>query len=84
MGFSAYCISFYGWESVMIKCPIHNMTDCSPLLNGCSLVIQLNKLEKYRLALVEILEVLPPNDDSYDGTGNPVIGMIAREALYGD
>lgn len=25
----------------VIRCPVHNMTDCSPLLNGCSLVNQI-------------------------------------------
>ena len=29
-------------EAQRIVCPIHRMTDCAPLLNGCSLVIRLH------------------------------------------
>lgn len=27
----------------ILKCPVHNMTDCSPLLNGCSIPNHLAK-----------------------------------------
>lgn len=27
---------------VRFKCPVHNQTDCSPILNGCSIVILLH------------------------------------------
>ncbi len=33
-----------------IRCPVHGMTDCSPLLSGCSLVNELWSLRRVRQA----------------------------------
>lgn len=62
-----------------VLCPVHNMPDCSPLLNGCNRV---NKI----VALLDALELLagepvhPPKDE---GAAAAIIESqhIAQEAL---
>lgn len=53
-----------------ILCPIHQMPDCSPLLNGCSMVNQIHSLaedwEPEEVAkLLELLDRVP------GATGSP-------------
>lgn len=35
-----------------IQCPVHGIPDCSPLLNGCSLVLRLTAYRAHILAAV--------------------------------
>jgi hypothetical protein len=40
----------------MIRCPVHDMPDCSPLLNGCTLVNKLHAIDEATTRLRELIE----------------------------
>ena len=41
-----------------MKCPVHDIPDCSPILNGCTLVIRLQSGLEDRARLKSITEVM--------------------------
>ena len=49
-----------------VRCPVHDMPDCSPLLNGCVLV---NALHKSPATWVDIEQAISGVEDTYTSEG---------------
>lgn len=63
----------------LIRCPVHNMPDCSPLLNGCSIPNKLAAAWEAGRATLEPL-VKDIAEHGFRADTNPTIGGIIKHA----
>lgn len=66
----------------MIRCPVHDIPDCSPLLNGCSRVIAAARAMSEDVVYADGMDNNDRTVHGWDALGNPVVRYDKRSHWY--